>query len=120
MTRQGRSSPSPAAPSRSLLAHPAGSRASGWTASASYTPSVPCLPIRIASAWISSARREAAVSVVKNGFPVPRGEDHDAALLEVADGAAADVRLGDLGDGDRRQHPGVGAELLERVLERAR
>jgi hypothetical protein len=27
--------------------------------------------MRIASAWISSARRAAAVSVVKNGLPVP-------------------------------------------------
>ena len=46
--------------------------ASGTTAgSASYTPSTPCLAIRIASAWISSARSAAAVSVVKNGLPVP-------------------------------------------------
>ena len=47
-------------------------------------------------------------------------EDHDAALLEVAHRAAADVRLGDLGDRDRRLHADVDAELLERVLERQR
>ena len=39
--------------------------------SAVYTPSTPFLAIRIASAWISSARSAAAVSVVKNGLPVP-------------------------------------------------
>ena len=39
--------------------------------SASKTPSTPCLAIRITSAWISSARSAAAVSVVKNGLPVP-------------------------------------------------
>src|SRR5581483_5773959 len=44
------------------------------------------------------------------------GEDHDAALLEVPDGAAANVRLGDLGDGDRREHARLGVSPLERVL----
>src|SRR5918994_580790 len=39
--------------------------------SSSYTPSTSFLPMRIASAPISSARRAAAVSVVKNGLPVP-------------------------------------------------
>ena len=39
--------------------------------SAVNTPSTPFLAIRIASAWISSARSAAAVSVVKNGLPVP-------------------------------------------------
>ena len=48
------------------------------------------------------------------------GEDHDALLLEVADRAAPDVRLGDLGDRDRRLHARVHAEPLERVLERQR
>ena len=48
------------------------------------------------------------------------GEDHDPALLEVAHRAAADVRLGDLGDRDRRLHPGRDVLLLERVLERQR
>ena len=44
------------------------------------------------------------------------GEDHDAALLEVAHGAAADVRLRDLLHVDRRQHARVGAVPLERLL----
>src|SRR5919202_1495954 len=39
--------------------------------SAVSTPSTPFFAIRIASAWISLARRAAAVSVVKNGLPVP-------------------------------------------------
>src|SRR4051794_25149713 len=45
------------------------------------------------------------------------GEDHDAALLEVAHRAAADVGLGDLADVERRLHPRVDLELLERILE---
>ena len=45
-------------------------------------------------------------------------EDHDPALLEVADRPAADVRLGDLGDRDRRQDARVRAAALERVLQR--
>ena len=48
-----------------------------------------------------------------------RREDHDAPLLEVAHRAAADVRLGDLGDRDRRLHARVDALLLQRVLQRA-
>src|SRR3954447_10582205 len=44
-------------------------------------------------------------------------EDHDAPLLEVAHGAAADVGLGDLADVERRLHARVDLELLERVLE---
>ncbi len=47
-------------------------------------------------------------------------EDDDPALLEVADRAAADVRLGDLGDRDGRLHARLRAEPLERVLERER
>ena len=39
--------------------------------SPSYTPLIPLFAIRIASAPISSARSAAAVSVVKNGLPVP-------------------------------------------------
>src|SRR5581483_5271068 len=47
-------------------------RADGSTlGSPSYTPSTPCFAMRIASAPISSARSAAAVSVVKNGLPVP-------------------------------------------------
>ena len=37
------------------------------------------------------------------------GEDHDAPLLEVADRAPADVRLGDLADVERREDARVGA-----------
>ena len=57
---------------------------------------------------------------MKNGLPVPGGEDDRAALLEVPDRAAADVGLGDLGDGHGREDPGVDPDLLERVLERQR
>ena len=46
-----------------------------------------------------------------------RREDHDAALLEVAHGAAANVGLGDLLDLDGRLHARVHAELLQRVLQ---
>ena len=46
------------------------------------------------------------------------GEDHHAALLEVADGAPPDERLGHLADVDRGLHPGVDAALLQRVLQR--
>ena len=46
------------------------------------------------------------------------GEDDDAPLLEVADRAAPDVRLGDLLDGDRRLRADVAADLLDGVLER--
>ena len=53
---------------------------------------------------------------------VPRagGEDHDAALLQVADRAPADVRLRDLGGCERGHHAGVRASPLERVLQRER
>ena len=47
-------------------------------------------------------------------------EDDDPALLEVPHGAAADVRLGDLRDHERREDAGVGPPPLERVLERER
>src|SRR5690606_6533379 len=43
-------------------------------------------------------------------------EDHDPPLFQVADGAAADEVLADLVDLERAHHPGVGAELLQRVL----
>src|SRR5205823_11733602 len=45
-------------------------------------------------------------------------EDDDPALLQVADRPPGDVRLGDLGHGDRRLHPGVDALLLQEVLQR--
>ena len=48
------------------------------------------------------------------------GEDDEAPLLEVTDGAAADVGLGDLADLERRHHARRDAALLERVLQRER
>ena len=47
-------------------------------------------------------------------------EDHDPSLLEMADRATADVRLGDLADVERGEHPRVGAVSLERLLDRER
>src|SRR5829696_367417 len=47
----------------------------------------------------------------------PRGEDHDTALLEVPDGAPADVRLGDLLDLDRGLDPGGYAASFEGGLQ---
>ena len=58
------------------------------------------------------------MSVVKYGLPVPATKIVDAALLEVADGAAPDVRLGDLVHRDRGHDPGRHAGPLEGVLER--
>ncbi len=46
------------------------------------------------------------------------GEDHDAALLEVAHRAPPDVGLRDLLDRDRGQHARVRRLVLERVLQR--
>ena len=45
-----------------------------------------------------------------------RGKDHRAALLEVPNGAAADVRLGELLHADRRHDARVDALPLEHVL----
>ncbi len=45
------------------------------------------------------------------------GEEDDAALLEVADGAQRDERLGDLGHGDRGLDPGRLPDGFEGVLE---
>jgi hypothetical protein len=70
-------------------------------------------------AAISAARRAAAVSVVKNGLPVPREDDHPA-LLEVADRAAADVGLADRGHRDRRHDAVWHAGLLDHALHRQR
>ena len=47
-------------------------------------------------------------------------EDHDPPLLEVPDRPAADVRLGDVGDVERRLHARRRAGALERVLESQR
>ena len=48
----------------------------------------------------------------------PGGEDHDPALLQVANRAAADVRLGDLVHGDRGHDPCRHAGPFEGVLQR--
>ena len=66
---------------------------------------------------ISTARRAAAVSVVKYGIAGAGHEQRDPALLEVADGAPPDVRLGDLVHRDRGHDPGRDAGPLEGVLE---
>ncbi len=47
----------------------------------------------------------------------PSGEDHDPALLQVAHGAPADVRLRNLGHRQGREHAGLRAAPLERVLD---
>ena len=44
-------------------------------------------------------------------------EDDDAALFHVADGAARNVRLGDLAHGDGALHTGFDAGLFREVLE---
>ena len=46
------------------------------------------------------------------------GEDHDAALLQMPDGLAADVGLCDLVHGDGRLHAHRHAALLEAVSDR--
>src|SRR5579875_2293840 len=65
------------------------------------------------------ARRDAAVSVVKKGLPVPPAKI-TTPLLEMAHCAAADVILADLIDADGRHHPRLQAEALERILHRER
>ena len=62
------------------------------------------------------ARSTAAVSVEKYGLPVPRGEDDGAPLLEMSNGAAADVRLRQLLHADGRHDARVDALPLEHVL----
>ena len=71
-------------------------------------------------ALIWMARNTAAVSVEKYGIARAAGKDHDAPLLEVAEGAAADVRLGQLLHADRRHDARVDALALEHVLQRQR
>ena len=50
----------------------------------------------------------------------PGGEDDDAALLEVTDGAQRHERLGDLRHRDRRLHPRGHVDLLQGILQRQR
>ena len=66
------------------------------------------------------ARSAAAVSVEKYGLPVPAREDHRVTAVQVAHGAAANVRLGQLLDLDGRHHARRHARALERVLQRER
>src|SRR6185312_8151306 len=56
----------------------------------------------------------------EKGVAGPGGEDHHTPLLQVADGAAADVVLANLVDADGGHHPRVEAEALQRVLHRDR
>ena len=66
-----------------------------FSGSAVNTPSTR-VPFRISSAPISAARRLAAVSVVKYGFPVPAPKITTRPFFEVPDGPASDEGLGDL------------------------
>ena len=80
--------------------------ASGFSrGSASSTPSTPFLPIRIAWAPISQRAQRGRRIGREERVAGARREDHDAALLEVADRPPPDVRLGDLGHVDRRHAP---------------
>ena len=69
---------------------------------------------------ISIARSAAAVSVVKKGLPVPAAQIDHPALLQMADGAAADVVFTDLVDADGRHDTRIEAETLQRILHRQR
>ena len=50
----------------------------------------------------------------------PRGEDHDAALFKMANGATPDIGLTDLGHVNRGQDPRRAIHALESVLQRER
>ena len=74
--------------------------------------------MRIASAPISSARSAAAVSVVKNGLPVPAAKITTRpfsrwrmARRRMYGSATSDTAIAD-------EHAGVRAVALERVLQR--
>jgi len=79
--------------------------------SRSYTPST-LVALRMASALISIAR-SAARYRREIRVPGPRREDHHAPLFKVAQGAPADVRLGDRAHLDRAQNAGRHAGPLE-------
>ena len=63
------------------------------------------------------ARREPAVSVVKIGVSGTGSEDHDPSFFEVADGAAADIGLGDLFHFDGAEQAGVESLFFEAGLQ---
>ena len=66
---------------------------------------------------MSMARRAAAVSVLMKGLPVPAPKKDDPALLQVADGAAADEGFGDGLDHDGALGAGDHVGALEGVLK---
>ena len=72
------------------------------------------------SASISMARSAAARVGGEERIAGAGGEDDDAALLEVAHGAAADVVLAHLVDADRDLHARRAAQALDGVLHRQR
>src|SRR5215468_2084617 len=78
-------------------------------------------PTRVAfmmtSAWISRARIARRVGGEER-LSDAGGEDDHAAFFEVADGAAADERLGDLAHLYRGDDAGEDVQLFERVLQR--
>ena len=57
------------------------------------------------------------MSVEKYGIAGAAGEDHDAALFEVANGAAPDERLGHLVHLDGAHHARPDALFLQRILQ---
>jgi hypothetical protein len=75
---------------------------------------------RTISAPISAPRSAAAVSVVKNGLPVPAREDHHLALFEIAQCLRADVGLDDLFDLQCRLNTRHHAHLAHGILQRQR
>jgi hypothetical protein len=68
------------------------------------------------SALISIARSARGRVGGEEGVAGAGGEDHHAALLQVAHRAPPDVVLADLVDADRRHDARVGAQALERIL----
>jgi hypothetical protein len=71
------------------------------------------------SAPISLPRSAAAVSVVKNGLPVPAA-NHHLAFLQVADRFSPDIRLDHLLDVERRLHAARDPGLAHGVRQRER
>ena len=71
------------------------------------------------AAHLGGAQRGGGVGC-EIGIAGARGEQDDPALFQMPQRAAADVRLGHAGHRDRRQHAGVDAKLLQRILQRQR
>ena len=70
------------------------------------------------SAWISERAQRGRGVGRKIGIRSAGREDHDAAFFQMADGPAADVRLGHLVHLDGGHHARGDARLFERVLQR--